>query len=75
MKKLINFLIISVTIISFIGCVTIKSHDHSQHKKLKFGAPTEGMSTEEYQSLIFLILRIPSVRITMRSRESMEIFS
>ena len=54
MIKLINFLIVSVTIISFAGCVTTKSHDHSQHKKLKFGAPTEGMSTEEYQSLIFL---------------------
>ena len=54
MNKLINFLIVSVMIISFVGCVTTKSQDHSQHKKLNFGAPTEGMSSEEYQSLIFL---------------------
>ena len=54
MIKLINFLIVSVTIISFAGCVTTHSHDHSEHKKLKFGAPSEGMSKEEYQSLVFL---------------------
>jgi hypothetical protein len=54
MNKFINYLVAAITMISLAGCVTTKSHDHGHHKNLKFGAPTEGMSTEEYQSLIFL---------------------
>ncbi|MDP6179244.1 MAG: YncE family protein [SAR324 cluster bacterium] len=44
MNKFINYLVVVVAMISVAGCV----------KNLKFGAPTEGMSTEEYKSLVFL---------------------
>ena len=54
MKKISILFFAMLISIAWVGCVTSKSHDHNHHKHLKFGAPTEGMSKEEYQSLIFL---------------------
>ena len=55
MKKINSLFIALLSSIALIGCVT-HSHDHAHdhHDHLKFGAPTEGMSKEEYQSLVFL---------------------
>ena len=55
MKKINSLFIVLLSSIALIGCVT-HSHDHAHdhHDHLKFGAPTEGMSKEEYQSLVFL---------------------
>ena len=54
MNKIINLFFSMLCSIAFIGCVTHShdhGHDHGDH--LKFGAPTEGMSKAEYQSLVF----------------------
>ena len=55
MNKIINLFFSMLCRIALIGCVTHShdhGHDHADH--LKFGAPTEGMSKAEYQSLVFL---------------------
>ena len=55
MNKIINLFFSMLCSIALIGCVTHShdhGHDHGDH--LKFGAPTEGMSKAEYQSLVFL---------------------
>ena len=55
MNKINSLFIALLSSIALIGCST-HSHDHAHdhHDHLKFGAPTEWMSKEEYQSLIFL---------------------
>ena len=55
MNKINSLFIALLSSIALMGCST-HSHDHAHghHDHLKFGAPTEGMSKEEYQSLIFL---------------------
>ncbi|MCH2296166.1 MAG: hypothetical protein MK488_14465, partial [SAR324 cluster bacterium] len=55
MNKINSLFIALLSSIALIGCST-HSHDHAHdhHDHLKFGAPTEGMSKEEYQSLVFL---------------------
>ena len=54
MKKISVQFIIFLTSIALIGCTSTSSNAPGSPKQLKFGAPTEGMSQEEYQSLIFL---------------------
>ena len=55
MNKIVNLFFSMLCSIALIGCVT-HSHDHGDDHgdHLKFGAPTEGMSKAEYQSLVFL---------------------